>query len=181
MIRAFIALSLPENLRSQLAVTQYLLPGGRPVAPECFHVTLAFLGEQPEDRLADVDAALSLISVPAFTLELGALGVFGGDKPRSVHAALASEPLLERLQAKVVRAVADCGVRLSHRRFTPHVTLRRYAPGEGSAAALAHAIGAIPPTLPPPRFAVDHFSLMRSRLRPQGPAYDELARYPLRG
>lgn len=180
MIRTFIALDLPETRRRQLALIQHLLPGGRAVAPESLHVTLLFLGEQPEHVLAEVDSALGAITAAPFTLHPGELGVFGGDKPRSVHLALRPDPALEQLHARICRAVAGAGLPLPRRRFIPHVTLRRYAPGEGSAPALARAIAAQGLITASP-FPVAYFSLMRSRLRPEGPAYDELARYPLTG
>lgn len=178
MIRAFIALPLPETLRSRLLVTQFLLPGGRAVERDNLHLTLAFLGEQPENRLDEVHAALSVISAPPLQLQIDGLGVFGGDKPRLVYAAPAADTALMRLQARVARAVETAGVVLPHRRFVPHITLRRYAPGEGSAPALAQAIGQIG-RLDPASFAVDEFCLMRSRLLASGPAYDALAHYPL--
>lgn len=180
MIRAFVALAIPDTIRSQLAVTQFLLPIIRPVPPENFHLTLAFVGSQPEDRLEEVHLALEQITAPGFALRLSGLGVFGGDKPRSVHATLAPEPLLDRLQAKIARAIANAGVVMETRRFTPHITLGRFAPGEATAPALAHAIGQIGALTSAP-FAVDHFALWRSLLRPDGPVHDELARYPLTG
>lgn len=180
MIRAFVAIAVPESIRSQLAVTQFLLPIARPVPPENFHLTLAFLASQPEDRLEDVHLALEQITGPAFTLRLSGLGVFGGDKPRSVHATLAPEPLLDRLQAKIARAIANAGVAMDTRRFTPHITLGNFAPDEVTAPALAHAIGQIGALTSAP-FTVDHFALWRSLLRPGGPVHDELARYPLKG
>lgn len=180
MIRAFVALPLPEPVSARLAMAQALLPIARPVPRESFHLTLAFLGEQPEDRLEDVHAGLEAIAFPPFTLRIDGLGVFGGDRPRSVHATLAPEPLLDRLQSRIARAVAMAGARLESRRFTPHVTLGRFAPGEGRPEALAHAIGRVGAFAPPP-WTVDHFALMRSRLRPEGAVHDELARYPLTG
>lgn len=178
MIRAFIALPVPDPIRDQLTLAQSRLPVARPVDRANFHVTLAFLGEQPEGRLADLLEALEQIDTPAFSLRLDGLDVFGGDAPRSVHARLGAEPLLNRLQGRITRAALDTGLRIERRRFAPHITLGRYAPGEGRPEALAHAIAAIGlfTSLPWP---VDHFAMMRSRLRPEGPLYDELARYPL--
>jgi len=180
MIRAFIAIPTPEPIRAQLSVVQFLLPIARPVPPESFHLTLAFLGNQSEDRLEDLHHALDGISAPAFSLQIDGLGVFGGDKPRSVHATIKPEPALNRLQGKIARAVDEAGLAPETRRFTPHVTLGRFAPGEGSASALAQAIGQIGALTCPP-FTVDHFALMRSLLRPDGAVHDELARYPLAG
>jgi len=45
MIRAFLALDLPGDIRSALAVQQFLLPLPRRIEPALFHLTLVFLGE----------------------------------------------------------------------------------------------------------------------------------------
>ncbi len=178
MIRAFIALPVPDPIRDQLTLAQTRLPIARTVDRDNFHVTLAFLGEQPEDRLVDLHDALEGIEAPGFALHIAGLDVFGGDKPRSVHARLGAEPLLSRLQGRIARAALDCGLRIERRRFTPHITLGRYAPGEGRPEALAHAIATIGVFTSPP-WPVDHYAMIRSRLRPEGPLYDELASYPL--
>lgn len=180
MIRAFIAIEIPVSIRSQLAVTQFLLPIARPLPVENFHLTLAFLGDQTEDRLEELHFALDQITAPPLELQIDGLGVFGGDKPRTVHATFRPDPALARLQARIVRAADMAGIARDTRRFTPHVTLGRFAHGEGSAAALARAIGQIGALQIAP-FTAGHFALMRSILRPDGAVHDELARYPLAG
>ncbi|MCC5969432.1 MAG: RNA 2',3'-cyclic phosphodiesterase [Pararhodobacter sp.] len=180
MIRAFIAIPIPEPIRARLAVTQFLLPIARPTPPENFHLTLAFLGSQPEDRLEDLHLALAGLSAPPLTLQIDGLGVFGGDKPRAVHATLKPEPALNALQARIARAIDETGLPRETRRFTPHVTLGRFAPGEASAAALAAAIGQIG-ALDIPPFDAEEFLLMRSLLRPDGAVHDPLVHYPLMG
>ncbi|WP_333829615.1 RNA 2',3'-cyclic phosphodiesterase [Pararhodobacter sp.] len=180
MIRAFIAIPIPETIRSQLVVSQYLLPIARPLPPENFHLTLAFLGSAPENQLEELHFALEQITAPALELQIDGLGVFGGNKPRSVHATFRPDPALNRLQARIARAADMTGFARETRRFTPHVTLGRFAPDEGSAGALAQAIGQIGALNIPP-FRADHFTLMRSILRPDGAVHDELARYPLGG
>lgn len=177
MIRAFVALPLPETVRSQLAVTQFLLPLPRRVAPQAMHVTLAFLGEQTEPVLEEVHHALAAIRVAAFSIRLSGLGVFGGDRPRSLHARVAPEPALERLERKVVQAVRGAGVALDARRFVPHVTLGRWPQG-GDVPRLERAL-ADQAGFATEAFAVRDFILYESLRRPDGPHYEELARYPL--
>ena len=180
MIRAFVALPLPEAIRSQLAVTQFLLPLPRPVPPANMHVTLAFLGSLPENVLEEVHDALDRIRAAPLTLSITGLGVFGGDKPRNVHATLAPNPALDHLQGRVARAVRELGVPLERKRFVPHVTLGRLAPGQISAGELAKAMGEIG-AVTSPRFSVSEFALYRSLLRAEGPVYDVLTNYPLTG
>jgi 2'-5' RNA ligase len=180
MIRAFIALPLPPAIRSQLAVTQFLLPLPRPVPPENLHVTLAFLGEVAEHVLEEVDAALSQLRAPPLSLAIDGLGAFGGDRPRSVHARLAPSPPLDHLQARVAWAVRSAGLPLEGKRFVAHVTLGRFTPGLVGAAELAKAFGEIGAVTSPP-FTVSAFVLYRSLRRAEGPVYDALADYPLTG
>lgn len=180
MIRAFVALPLPESVRSALTVTQFLLPLPRPVPGQNLHVTLAFLGSLSEPDLGEVDAALVRLRAAPLTLSIAGLGAFGGDKPRNVHARLAPAPALDHLQARIAQAVRTAGVPLEARRFVPHVTLGRLAPGQVGAAELAKAMGEIGAVTSPP-FTVGTFALYRSLLRPDGAVYDILAEYPLAG
>jgi len=180
MIRAFVAIPIPEAIRSQLAVTQFLLPVARPTPPENFHLTLVFLGTQSGDRLEELHFALEQMTAPPMELQIDALGVFGGNKPRAVYASLRADPALSRLQSRIARAADMIGIPRDSRRFTPHVTLGRFAQGEGSAPALARAIGQIGALQVAP-FRAEYFVLMRSILRPDGAVHDELARYALTG
>ncbi|WP_209425189.1 RNA 2',3'-cyclic phosphodiesterase [Pararhodobacter sp. SW119] len=180
MIRAFIALPLPAEIRSQLAVTQFLLPLPRPVPPANMHVTLAFLGEVPEAVLEEADTAFAALRAAPLTLSVSGLGVFGGEKPRNVHASLAPSPALDHLQGRIVQAARRAGIRVAGRRFVPHVTLGRMSPGQVGAHELAKAFGEIGAVASPP-FTVAEFALYRSILRADGPVYDVLAEYPLGG
>jgi hypothetical protein len=84
-MRLFVAAELSEELLEALAQTSALLREsvhGRYVAPDSFHVTLAFLGEVPE---LQVDAACEALEqacagVPAIPVTLAPLGSFGRAK-----------------------------------------------------------------------------------------------------
>lgn len=178
MIRAFLALPLPEPVNAHLALIQQRLRLTRPVPRENFHITLVFLGEQREDMLEELHMALDAMTLPGFSLRLDGLAVFGGDSPRNLHAAIAPEPALDRLHSRLKRAAQMAGMNPEKRRFVPHVTLARFRPGEAGAGQLAKAmqdVGA-PDATP---FAIDRFALYRSHLRADGAQYDLLAEYPL--
>lgn len=179
MIRAFVAIPLPDEVRAQLAALSLMLPLPRRVAPENMHLTLAFLGELPEPEVEEAHRAFEDIAAPRFMLALRGVGVFGGGRPRVVHAGTVPEPALDRLHAKVAGAMRRAGLEPEARRFVPHVTLARLKPGEADPVRLEHAL------LDAAGFAagpweVEHFSLYRSQLGRAGPHYEELARYPLR-
>ena len=178
MIRAFLALPLPESVIAQLSLIQQRLRLTRPVPRENLHLTLVFLGEQRHDALETLHMDLESLRARGFWLRLDGLGVFGGDRPRNLHARVVGEPALEALQARLQRAARQAGMRPENRRFTPHVTLARFRPGEGDPAALAAAIQSVG-ALEAPLFAVESYGLYRSHLRADGAQYDLLADYPL--
>lgn len=126
-MRLFIAIALPQEVRDDLARLQRGLRSARWITPENFHLTLAFLGELEGTQAADVDAALSSLRLPAFSLRLEGVGVFGeGRKLRALWAGVAPSATLTHVQAKIVRAIELAGQPPAARKFKPHVTLARF-------------------------------------------------------
>ncbi len=180
MMRAFIALDVPGDVKSQLAVQQFLLPIPRKVDRDHLHITLAFLGEVRDEVLEAVHEGLSALHMPAFKASLSGFGIFGKAKPHSVWAALTPSEPMDRLQAKVERATRMAGADIPARRFVPHITLGRFAAmGPEEAVQLERAVinGAGFRAGP---WEVAEMVLYQSTLTPHGPRYDALARYPLR-
>jgi 2'-5' RNA ligase len=181
MIRSFVALDLPADLRSALAVQQFLLPLPQKVPVENLHLTLVFLGEQPDPVLEAAHESFAALRLPAFDLDLSGLGLFGGDRPTSVHAgAVASEPLL-RLQRKLAQAARRAGADLPARRFAPHVTLGRFRPPQVEDRLRLERAVAMQGGFRAGPAPVADFVLYRSTLARGGSRYDVLARYPLDG
>lgn len=178
MIRAFVALDLPEEVRQRLNLLQFLLPLPRRVPVENLHLTLAFLGEIPEPLAEEVHHALGALHAPGFALRLAGVGMFGGAQPRVVYAAVASEPLLEHLARKVEQAARRAGARPEARRFVPHVTLGRLPQGGFDQPRLERAVAENQGFSAGP-FAVRDFVFYRSFLTEEGAFHEELARYPL--
>lgn len=181
MIRAFLGLDLPAEIRSSLAVEQFLLPLPRRVDPPEFHLTLEFLGEQPEPVLDAVNEGMEALRSPSFDMALSGIGHFGGEHPRAVWAGVAPNLALEALQAKVARICRMAGVRPERRRFHPHVTLGRFTPPDAvDTMRLERAIVDRAGFRTPP-FPVREVVLFRSHLGHRGAHYEPLARYPLTG
>ncbi|HSF64408.1 MAG TPA: RNA 2',3'-cyclic phosphodiesterase [Paracoccaceae bacterium] len=181
MPRVFLALTLPPEVRSALAVVQFLLPLPRRVEPETFHLTLAFLGEVPGALLHDVHDALEAVRSPAFALTLRGAGLFGGARPRAAWVGVAPCAALDRLQAKVAFAAHRAGAPPEARKFVPHVTLGRFAPpAPDEVMRLERAVAGQAGFVAGP-FAVTEFALMESHVSARGSRYDALARYPLEG
>ena len=178
MIRAFLALALPDPLIHRLSIVQHGLRLHCPVPRENLHLTLAFLGAQPEPALEDLHLALENRVFQAPVIQVAGLGVFGGASPRNLHMRVDPNPVLMALQARVARMAAQSGIALERRKFVPHITLARFAVGEVTAPALAAMIETVGAISGGP-FVSAEMVLLRSTLRASGPVYDPMANYPL--
>ncbi len=178
MLRCFVAIGLPAEVQTALARLQAALPLPRPAAAESFHLTLAFLGDIVETAADEAHLALAALRAPGFALTLEGVALFGGAKPRVVYAAVAPQPALMALQAKVEVALRRAGLSPDARRFTPHVTLGRLTGGRAEAARVEAAAAAAAGFRAGP-WRVAHFGLWRSDPAPGGRIHAEIMRYPL--
>lgn len=178
-MRLFIALSLPEAVRAELAAAQGRLPGEavRWAAPEGMHLTLQFLGEADDALAAPLVAALGAIPRAPLRLRLAGLGAFpDGRRPRVIWAGVGGETArLAALQAAVLAATTPLGFAAEARPWSPHITLGRARQGAAPAAlrALGEALGRMPPP-PPVEWEAGRPTLYASRLGPGGAAYTAL-------
>jgi len=177
MVRLFVALELPDDVRERLAILAGGVPGARWTAPESLHLTLRFIGEVEEHRLCEADAALGFVEVEPFPLTLSGVGQFGsGGRPRSLWVGVAECPALFQLQARVASALARAGLPADERKFSPHITLARLrdTPIERIGRYIAaNNLVRIGP------FVVSRFALFESvRSRSGGSHYQLLRHYP---
>ncbi len=126
MIRLFIAVPLPEKIRSSLHAMGRSLPGARPVPPEQIHITLRFIGEVEGSIFRDIKENLSTILAPAFSLVIQGVGHFPPrGKPRVIWAGLHPTDNLRILKRKIDSNLQQCGIAVEKRKFSPHVSLAR--------------------------------------------------------
>ena len=179
MIRLFVAIPLPDTVRSQLTLLQSGLQGARWIKPENIHLTLRFIGEVPNDVAGDIDMALTQVAAPSFGLHLDGIGNFArGKHPHALWVGVAkSEPLM-RLQAKIESALVRAGLEAETRKFSSHVTIARLRDvRKGRVEDWAAAHGAFRSE----SFPVERFVLFSSFLSSSGAIYTEEASYPLAG
>jgi len=177
MIRLFVALPLPEDVRDRLTRLQGGVPGARWVAAENLHLTLRFVGEVDEGTAQDVDTALDTVTAPGFPLALDGLGSFGkGHRAHTLWAGVERNEALMHLQAKVESALVRGGIKPEERKFSPHVTLARLT--DNSPAKLTRMLADNGMFRAGP-FMADRFCLYESILGRSGPTYHELRSYPL--
>ncbi len=186
MLRLFVALELPPAARAALAgfqaeLKQAVGPAARDVKwvdPLSVHLTLQFLGAVPEERLAELEAALRAAASGARPLELklSGSGAFPSpSRPRVLWAGVAGD--LEPLGA----LVKDLGARLAplgyppeERPFSPHLTLGRARDPRG-ARGLAPALTGVPPLAGDP-WRCEEATLFRSHLSRSGARYEPISR-----
>ncbi len=177
MIRVFIALSLPDDVRSRLAGLAGGVQKARWVEQHNLHLTLRFIGETYEDRLPDLDAELRGIKAAPFELSLSGTGQFGNR--RGVHTLwVGAEPssALTDLQTKVEAAVVRAGFPAEGRKFSPHVTLARLT-GSPLERVIRYLVDNSLFRSGP--FPIESITLYESRQSHHGPDYTIISCYPL--
>lgn len=193
-LRLFAAIELPSAWREALAREARALaqaaPGyGRWVDPDLLHLTLVFLGWQPEERVATVERALAdaACRTPQVTMRPGRLGAFGGRRaPRVIWAGIEDEPRsgLGRVRHALVEALRASGLTFDETPFHPHVTLARARRDAGPTdfAAILRALeardrwGQELARQGAERAVCREVVLFRSDLRRTGPIYTPLFR-----
>ena len=125
MLRLFVGIEFPPELKLRLSLLCTGVAGARWVDAGNFHLTLRFIGEIAEDVAADVDEALARIKAPRFTLQLAGTGVFGGNRPRALWVGAERSPELVRLHDRIEQALIRAGLEPEGRKYAPHVTLAR--------------------------------------------------------
>jgi len=178
MLRLFVGIEFPPELKLRLSLLCTGVPGARWVDPGNFHLTLRFIGEISEDIAADVDEALVRVKAGRFSLQLAGVGVFGGGRPRTLWVGVEKQPELTLLQGKIEQALIRAGLPPEPRKFAPHVTLARLR--EPPSDKLGEFLAANSRFRSEP-FAVEHFSLIASFLTKAGSIYEDQADYPLVG
>jgi RNA 2',3'-cyclic 3'-phosphodiesterase len=181
MPRLFIALDLPPPPRAALAALRAEIPGARWVAPEQLHLTLRFLGQVAEDRVADLCAQLATVSAAAFQAQLEGVGVFPPvptrRKPARVLWAGIAPPDPVRALKEAVDKVLGPDPESADQAFSPHVTLARFKEPPRP-EALADYLGRHRALAGAP-FPVGAFVLYQSRTLASGSVYTPLASYRL--
>jgi 2'-5' RNA ligase len=178
MLRLFVGIEFPPELKLQLSLLCTGVPGAKWVDPGNFHLTLRFIGEIAEDVAADIDEALARIKAAPFTLRLAGTGVFGGRRPHALWVGVERDPELVRLRDKIEHALVRVGIEPEQRKFAPHVTLARLRDPELD--KLGHFLAAHAQFRPDP-LRVGHFSLIASFPTKAGSVYEDQADYPLAG
>jgi len=141
--------------------------GGRTVAADNLHLTLAFLGERPAAIVPELCASAAAIDGLRFRLSLDDVGCWR----KADIAWLAASKRAARLQdlrQHVMNALATLQIVIDERRFAPHVTLARR-----TKSVIARQLTR------PIEWQVGSFALVASTLDPCGVRYEVLRNFAL--
>ena len=194
-MRLFIALDIDDAVREQIARymegVRNFAPDARWAKPESLHITLKFIGEQPEAAADKINDALKTVSGVAMEMAFGGYGFFPTAKSARVFwIGIKSVLELTRLASAIDDKMSALGIAKESRAFSPHLTLARGGRGSGSPhqrkgdgpnrvfQRLQEKLSA----LPVPEFGTmtaREFFLYQSQLSPKGSKYTKLERFDL--
>jgi RNA 2',3'-cyclic 3'-phosphodiesterase len=194
-MRLFIALDIDDSIRERISRfaegVQAFAPEARWVKPESLHITLKFIGEQPEEAVAKIESALKNVSGNAIEIHFQGYGFFPTAKAARVFwIGMNAGPELADLASNIDNKMATLGIAKENRAFSPHLTLARgsgnsgsprWRKGDGPNRIFQHLQEKVS-ALPEPEFGTmtaREFFLYRSQLSPKGSQYTKLARFAL--
>jgi RNA 2',3'-cyclic 3'-phosphodiesterase len=195
-MRLFVALDIDDAIRERILRfvegVHPFAPDARWVRAESMHVTLKFIGEQPDDALAVIKQALGQVSAPTIKVDFRGYGFFPTPKSARVFwVGIDAGPELAGLAAPVDEHLSLLGIAKEDRPFSPHLTLARSAGGSGSPRRnkddrpnrVFEILQTRLAALPVPEFGTmtsREFFLYQSQLLPKGSKYTKLAKFELK-
>ncbi len=181
MIRAFVAIALPEDVQLRLGeISQSLFKlrlDARFVASGSVHLTLKFLGNIEEGEVEKLGEVMqeSVQGIPPFEVEMRSLGVFPHPaKPRIVWVGVEGGKKLPELYRRIEMRFEKMGFAREPRPFHPHLTLLRLKSAKNW-RDLTRFVAEEGPHQRAGVAAVRAVSLYQSTLRSNGAVYTKLA------
>ncbi len=170
-MRLFYSIPVPDDVRYELRkAADSLGPDWRPSTEAQLHITLAFMGEVPEEDLAEVIAAGDRVTagMAPFSVKLGDAGGFPNDRNPRVWFIHVESPELMHLADALKPGVARWA---DPKPFKAHLTIAR--PRSYRAAGRPLKIDR--------SWRVDRFELVRSTLGANGASHTVVQEFRLTG
>ncbi|MBI5194612.1 MAG: RNA 2',3'-cyclic phosphodiesterase [Nitrospirae bacterium] len=204
-MRCFISIAIPEDIKKKMsAIQERMKRSGADVSwtkPDGMHLTLKFLGEIEEKRVAKIETAMNIAcaGITPFSLQVSGIGVFpppppipplnkggvGGVVSRGRHPRVMWIGLNEngnnliKIQRGIEYQLEEIGFPAEKRRFSPHITLGRVRSNRNLSQLSAIMDGDRNTEIG--GFSVSAVHLIKSDLRPEGALYTELYLLQLKG
>lgn len=183
-MRLFTGIAIAPRVLDNI---ERLLGELRPLAPlnwtpvENLHITSKFIGEWPEQRLTELERALSEIPPPGnIEIAVSRFGFFPNPHhPRVLFAGVQAGPALAELARSIDESLFPLGCAREDRPYSPHLTLAKIK-NENIRHLREHIASTMTNTDFGSFDAVD-FHLYLSKPGARGSVYTKLASYPLAG
>ena len=173
-MRIFIAVPLPDAVKSTLKNLQVSADNIRWQPPHQLHITLKFLGDTSEEDIQLLKSELADVSQPSFALRLTQWGTFPEKgRPSVIWVGVEPEQKITTLHKKVEKTCAVLGFDADERPFVPHITLGR------PKKATRQQVSSIMQDPEQVEFLVRHFGIYKSELSPEGAQHSLIKKYPL--
>lgn len=186
-MRLFLAINLAPEVRHAIVDSTAPL---RTIAPDLawvrepqLHLTVKFLGEQPEGLAAKVAETLHEVGERnrSIDVEIGGIGAFPNfRRPRVVWIGVTPDPKLELLHHDVESVCESLGLPVEGKPFRPHVTLARVKPRSVDLRTLRELSRAAREVAYVEEIIIGSVDLMESELTTSGSRYRVLASIPFR-
>lgn len=130
-MRLFIAINFNDSIKKKL---QEIIEDLRRESKrgsfsriENLHLTLAFLGEIEEERVANLISIMDEIAAEPFKLQLSHLGAFNrkGSSESLYWCGIKHNKVLYKVQEKLAAMLKENDFKLDYKPFRPHITLAR--------------------------------------------------------
>jgi len=187
-MRCFIAIDIDENIRAEVGNLQQWLQNktdikksdAKWVRPEVMHLTLKFLGEVKDQKVAELCNIVKDVAAchKSFELDIEQIGYFGGKRPKVLWVGTGEgSDDLRRLVKELEQQLALAGWPEDTRDFSGHLTLCRIR-NTGAGIELAK-ISEQYKDLKLGTISADSISVYQSQLMPTGPIYTPLGNYKM--
>ncbi len=177
MIRLFVAIELPGELRRRMEMIQAGIERARWVPEENIHLTLRFIGEVADDVAGDGAEALGTVRAAPFALTVDGAGHFeSGKRVRALWLGVERSEALMALRGRIESALVRAGLEPERRKFKPHITIARITDGSPGLARHWLAANAMFRAVP---FTVESFTLFSSQLGRDKAIHTAEAIFPL--
>ena len=183
-MRTFIAITLPENVKSAVAKIQMALKKERFhinwVKPENMHLTLKFLGDVKKEAIPGIIDAMKKSAENAASLKVRAkgIGAFPGfNRARVLWTGFTGETdeiaMLIEIHNLLENNLEQIGFQKEGRPFKAHLTIGRIRDPIDGRELLNAASKYVEYSSEP--FIVDRMVLYKSDLKPGGPVYSKIS------
>ncbi|WCK56554.1 RNA 2',3'-cyclic phosphodiesterase [Aneurinibacillus sp. Ricciae_BoGa-3] len=143
------------------------------------HITLHFLGECEEGRIAGIQESLraNIEKFPPFSLSIGPLGIFGRpSSPRVLWLGLQGDvSMLQDIQKHTAEVLRKLGVYDENKPYHPHLTLGREVKDDFNLSEAQQLVGEFSSVA----WQVDHICLFKSELLRTGAVHTVIGEYQL--